>query len=102
MEKTTRSVVDSPVQFQYILEACLNLLSKPRKGGSTLGVKQMARTAAVIIRGTETRDRNSKLRSPLQEIGPVVFKLLLGDGVPDLYRLSHLQQVIDMPMRRRG
>ncbi len=29
----------------------------------------------------------------------MVLKLLVGDGIPDLYRLSHLQQVIDMPVR---
>jgi hypothetical protein len=78
------------------------LLLEPREGGASLGVKQVARTATVVIRSTETQDGNSKLPSLLEEVGPVVFELLAGDGKPDLYWLRHLQQVIDVPMRSGG
>jgi len=37
-----------------IPELLLKLLSKPQNGGAALGVKQVARTATVIIRGAET------------------------------------------------
>src|SRR5690349_15183395 len=59
----------------------------------------MARMAAVVIRGPETRNRNSKLRNMLQQVRPVVFEFLVGVGVPDLYGFSNLEQVIDVPMR---
>ena len=54
----------------------------------------------LVIRGTETRNRNAKLRGFLQEVGPVVFELLSGRGEPDLNGFGHLEQVIYMPMRR--
>ena len=52
-------------------------------------------------RGVEFGDRTA-LSSLLEEVGPVVFELLAGDGKPDLYGLRHLQQVIDVPMRSGG
>ena len=39
------------------------------------------------------------LRSLFQQISPVVFEFSVCRCVPDFHRLSHLQQVIDMPMR---
>jgi len=67
------------------------LLSKPRKSGASLRVKQVARTAAAVIRGAETRNRNTRLRGRLQQIGPVVLELVVCGGVPDLDGLSHLK-----------
>jgi len=85
-----------------VLKPFMKLLSEPPKSGAALGLKQVARTAAVVIRGTETRDGNSKLVSLLEKAGPVVFEFLADYRVPDLNGLCDLQQVIDVPMRSGG
>ncbi len=85
-----------------VLKPFLKLLSEPPKIGASLGIKQVAGTAAVVIRGTETRDGNSKLVSLLEDGCPVVFELLVGDAVPDLNGLCYLQPVIDVPVRSSG
>src|SRR5512140_1327510 len=85
-----------------MLKPFLNLFPKPPKGWASLGIKQVACAAAVVIRGAETGNRYAKLRGFFQEVGPVVLEFLGGSGIPDFYRLSHLQEVIYMPMRRSG
>ncbi len=82
-----------------ILKSFKELLSKPPKGRASFGVKQVARTAAVVIRGTESGNWNAKLWSFLQEVGPVVLEFLGSGGIPDLAGFSHLKQVIYMPVR---
>lgn len=83
-----------------IFELFCELLPKPGKGGAALGVKQVARAAAVVIRGAETANRNAELRSLFQEVGPLVFELMVCGAVPDFEKLSDLKKVIDMPVRR--
>src|ERR1044071_3899401 len=62
----------------------------------------MARTAAVVIRGAETGDGDAEIERILQNVSPVVFQPLTCRCEPDLDRFSHLQQVINMPMRSSG
>jgi hypothetical protein len=47
-------------------------------------------------------NRNATLRCLLKEVGPVVLEFLAGSGIPDFYRLSHLEEVIYMPMGGGG
>ena len=85
-----------------ILKPLLKLLSKPREGGTAFAIKQMARSAPVVIGGTETRNWNAKLGSVIQEFSPVVFELLVCGAVPDFYGSCYLKQVIYMLMRSGG
>jgi hypothetical protein len=75
------------------LESLQQLFAKPLKFGASLGVKQVAGTAAVVIRRAETGNGNAKLRSLLQEFGPVVLELLVCGRVPDLDGFSGLKQM---------